>query len=116
MQTMRNTMPRMGFGVLCLLALTGPQTVRADDAKPDAAKPITMTQALKAKDTVQYKNVTTINAGGADIVVEQNRKYTVKEVKDTGEVVVSITDLGGKFTNNGADQEIPPGPPVAMTQ
>ena len=112
---MRNTLHRFGIATLCLLALASQQAARADDGKPEETKPVAIAQNLKAKDSVQYKVITTIT-GGADVTVEQNRKYTVKEIKDNGNIVSTIANLGGKVNLNGADQEIPPGAPVALTQ
>ena len=113
---MRNPVNRLWIAALGLLVLSGQSALRADDAKPDAAKSVTLAHPLKAKENVQYKYTLNISAGGTDILVEQNRKQTVKEVKDNGDVVIVIADLGGKVAFGGNDMDTPPGSPITITQ
>ncbi|HLK55509.1 MAG TPA: hypothetical protein VKU00_03040, partial [Chthonomonadaceae bacterium] len=112
---MRNNKRLLWIGALALLALVGQPALRADDGA-DAAKPTTLTNPVKVKDTFQYKSTLSVSAGGADVVVEQGRKYTVKEIKDNGDIVYVVADLGGKFSINGGDMDIPPGASVTLTQ
>jgi hypothetical protein len=110
---MRNIAPRLWLGALCAVALVGQQVARADDDKNDA-KPVEIHQSLKAEESVQYRNTLKLMVGG-EIVVEQNRKRTIKEIKDNGEVVIVLTDLGGKVSFNGSDMETPAGGPTTLT-
>ena len=114
---MQNNRNRTWIGALCLFVLACPPAVRADDGgKPEEPKAATLAQPLKAKDSVQYRNTLTMSAGGADILVEQNHKFTVKEVKENGDIVMVMSDLGGKFTINGSDMDIPPGSTTTVVQ
>jgi hypothetical protein len=111
---------RVWAGALCALALIGQQAVRAQEAKPDAAKPddkpVTMTQSGKVGDAVRYKSTIVVDIGGNEITVEQTRKHIIKEIKDNKDVEIVMESEGGKFVANGADNEIPAGSPITVTR
>jgi hypothetical protein len=102
-----------------MLALAGQAAVRADDAKPKGDKPddkpVTLAMSAKVGDTVRYKSHIEIG-NGAEVTVERSRKHTIKEIKDSGDVVTLILDEGGKVNLNGSDMDIPAGAPVTVTQ
>lgn len=103
-------------GVLCALALIGQQAARADDVKPDEAKAATLAHTSKVGDTVKYKSVVVLEFSGNEVTVEQTRKHTVKEIKDNKDVVVLIEGEGGKLIVSGAENELPGGSEITVTQ
>lgn len=112
---MRNMTRRACLSALCLFALAGATAVYAEESKQGDDKPVTLLHSLKAKDTVQYKSSLKLSFG-MEVVLEQNRKYTVKEIKDNEDAVIIVTDLGGKVNVNGSDMPLPASPPITMTQ
>lgn len=105
-------------GMVCGLMLVGPMTVFAETNAlivrvQDA---ITLARKVKAGDVVRYKTTLTLNAQGTDVTVEQNRKQTIKEVKDSGETVTEIAGEGDKLTIGGETNDIPAGSPTLVTQ
>ena len=111
---MKSRTYRLWFGTLCALALAVQTGVRADDEKKEEAKPATLAVTTKVGETLRYKTILLLNIG-AEVTVEQNRKQTVKEIKDNKEIVVLVEDEGGKFIANGAENEFPATSPVTMT-
>ena len=101
-----------GSGIIafCALLTVGGQAVRADDAKP-----VTIATSPKVGDSVRYKTILKISANGTDVVVDQNRKHVVKEIKESKDVVLSIEEEGGKVAFGGNDMDIPAGTPTAIT-
>ena len=104
------------MSALCCLMLTGLLSARAiadlgaifgaDDA-------VTVKQVLKVGDSIQLKSTTSV--GARDVTVVQTRKQTVKELKENGDAVFIVTPLGGKYTVNGTDNDIPAGAPTTVT-
>lgn len=104
------------IGALSACVLAAGQSAWAVAPKQDDAKPVAVAMTRKAKDSVQYKDMITLSLNGTDVALEQNRKHTVKEIKDDGPTTIIVTDLGGKVTFNGSDMDTPPGSPVTVTQ
>ncbi len=113
---MHNTINRFWLAAMGVCALAGSQAVKADDEKQNDSKPAAIVLTRKAKDAVQYKSNLALSVSGTDVTLEQNRKHTVKEIRDTGELVILVSDLGGKVTFNGQDMDTPPAPPVTVMQ
>jgi hypothetical protein len=107
----------IAVGALCGLILTGPMAVFAETSTSVARMQdaMTLTRKVKAGDSVRYKTTLTLSANGADVTVEQNRKQTVKEVKESGETVTEITGEGDKLTVNGETNDIPPTAATTVT-
>ena len=95
---------------MCFLAFAAQATVRVDDSKP-----ATLARTVKVGDTLRYKGNIAISVGGTDVTVEQNRKHTVKEVKENGDVVIEVGDEGGKVNIGGTDMDTPAGSPATVT-
>ncbi len=96
----------------CSLTLTGLMSVRAvADLRAEDA--VAVKQVLKVGDSIQLKSTTEVP--GQDVTVIQTRKQTLKELKDNGEAVFIVTPLGGKYTVNGTDNNIPAGAPTVVT-
>src|SRR5690242_6896836 len=91
-------------GACCSLLVLGPRAMCADGVQAGEAKPVSMALSAKVGDTVRYK--TTLKVGD-DIVVEQSRKYTIKELKDNGDAVVLVADEGGKAVAGGNEIDLP---------
>ena len=106
-------------GALGFLALTGLGAVRADDAKKDDAKPditpVMLAVSFKVGDTARFRSNTNVSVGGMDIALEQTRKYTIKEIKDKGDVILETKEEGGKVSVNGSDMDIPAGGLIMVT-
>lgn len=112
-----NTGRWIAVGALCGLMLTGPMVVQAKPATSvvRAEETVLLTRKVKAGDTVRYKTTLSLTASGADVAVEQNRKQTIKEIKETGEIITEVVGEGDKLTVNGETNEIPPASPVLVT-
>ncbi len=104
---MKTNLKRAGIGVFCLLAMVGRQAMSAADEEP-----VALHQTLKKMDSAQYRSVMKITWDGGTVQVEGNRKYTVQEIKDSQNVVMMLTDLGGKLDGT---TDTPPAPPVTLT-
>lgn len=100
----------LGGALLALTLLSG-QMARADDEK-------TVNLLVKPKlGHVTHKNtVIKTSVMGMDIVVNQNSKDTVKEVKENGDVVVEIVDEGSTLNVGGMDRDQPMAPPRTITR
>lgn len=97
------------FASIFALAIA-PAIVRADDDKP-----VTLASPAKAGDSVRYRSTIDVDLNGNEIKVIQNRKHTVKEVKDSGEITLIVAEEGGKLSLGGNEQEIPGGEPTTVT-
>lgn len=104
---------------MCALctALTGAAlgSVGALQEPKTGDKPVAVAYSIKTGDANRYRMTMTITASGTNVVVEQNRKDTVTEIKPNGDTVTRIADLGGKVTVNGTEQEMEPAPGITMT-
>src|SRR5580658_5200945 len=95
----------------CLVLIVLSNARSTADLRADEAT--ALKQVVKVGDSIQLKS--TISVVGQDVTVEQIRKQTVKELKQNGDAVVIVTLLGGKYTVNGADNDIPSGAPTTVT-
>jgi hypothetical protein len=77
---------------------------------------VVLTRAYKKGDVVRYKSVVNASVMGGEAVVTATTKGTVKEVKDNGEITVSIVDEGGTLSFGGAEQDLPAGAEVVETR
>jgi hypothetical protein len=102
----------MWTSAVCCLVLTVLGNARSiADFRADET--VAVKQVLKVGDSIQLKS--TISVVGQDVTVVQIRKQTVKELKENGDAVIIVTLLGGKYTVNGADNDIPAGAPTTVT-
>jgi hypothetical protein len=101
-------MTRRSFfaGAMIALAATSAATALAQDK--------TYKLAAQYKKGEERKSKITINASlmGMELVVVQNMKLVVKEIKDNGNVVIENIMLGGTISINGMEQEQPARPAV----
>jgi hypothetical protein len=113
------SMTRVWIAASCMAAVSWQAAARAgNDPQGEvnrADTAVTMTKTSVIGDTVQYKQTIESSASGTDVKVETSRKQRVKEVRDNGEIVITLTDEGGKYTQNGAASDIPAGSPVTVT-
>lgn len=102
------------FGAIAVLTVAAPRPICADERKDDA--PVTLKYTYKAGDVQHLDVLIKANVQGADATVHSTRKYTIKEIKDSGDVVIRFTDEGGTLTLNGADQPQDPAPDIDLTR
>ena len=101
---------RVMLSVLAGLALIAALPVRADD------KPVTLTRTYKKGDVTRLKAESAVTTANGDVQAVMTSKFTVKDVKDNGQVVVEQAGEGGKVTIGGNDMDIPASPPVTVTR
>jgi hypothetical protein len=87
--------------MLCVLALSALQMAYADDAE------VKLARTYKEKDPVSYKQVSKVNANGTDVVRTTVVKDTVKEIKPTGEVVLTSETLSDQIDIGGSLMDLP---------
>ena len=107
----------IAVGAFCGLMLLGPMTVFAGTNSPvvRVQEATTLTRKVKVGDSVRYKTTLELTAQGTDVTVEQNRKRTVKEVKETGEIVTEVAGEGDKLIVGGESQDAPANAPTLVT-
>ena len=102
----RNQVNRLVCIMLACAALAGARNAHADDKK------VMLKRTYKAMTVTTYKGTIKANIGGMDIEIQQKQKQTVKSVKENGNVVIVVEDLGS--TLNGMEQ--PAGQPSTETR
>jgi len=77
---------------------------------------VSLARKFKEGDIVRFKSTVNASVMGGEAVVTSTSKLTVKQVKDNGDITVSILDEGGKLSFGGQDQDLPAGPEVVETR
>ena len=102
---------RVMSGALFAFALLAGPMAHADDEKP-----VSLIVPPKAGRVTRAKTIIKSNLNGADLLITQTRKDTVKAVKENGDFIVEITDEGTTINFGGTDQEGPAMPPQTITR
>lgn len=84
----------------------------AQEPEPEA---VTLKRPQKAGTVLRYKVSAVADAGGTEVTVERTVKYEVKEIKENGDVVLIMTDQGGKINAMGQEMEVPLATKVTLT-
>ncbi len=102
--------PLLWSASLVLAATLASAAARADD------KEVTLTRSYKAGDVERAKVVISFSAGGAEGIIEETARTTVKEVKKNGDVVLVGTVEKGRMTIGGQAQVLAEAPPTTETR
>ncbi len=76
---------------------------------------VTIKKTQKAGDTVRYRLNATADVGGSEVIVERTVKFEIKQVKENGDVVATMSDQGGKINAMGQEMEVPLASVVTIT-
>lgn len=76
---------------------------------------VSMKRTLKAGNVTRYKVVAVADAGGSEVTVERTLKIEIKEIKENGDVVMTVKDEGGKINAMGQEMESPLASLVTIT-
>ena len=93
-------------GILTSIALAPAIAASADDS------PVTLKYTAKSGDSQHQQVVIKVDSVGA--VLKQTQKRLIKDVSDTGDVTVLVTDEGGTLTVAGSDMPQAAGPDVTV--
>ncbi len=92
--------------VVGIIALA-PAGARADDA-------VTLKYTDKVGDKLRQQIVIKASVQGIDAIMTNIQQSLIKEIKDTGDVTLLVTDEGGTLTLMGNDQKQEPSPDVTI--
>jgi hypothetical protein len=101
----------LGGALLAFALIAGQVVARAEDEKA-----VSLIVKPKMGKVTHTKTVIKTSVMGMDIVVSENQKQTIKEVKENGDVVEEITDEGSTINIGGMDRDNPAAPPVTVTR
>lgn len=102
-------MTRSALGAACALTVFATPAFAQD-------KSVNLAYNYKAKDSYRSKVVVNTNVMGQDVVVTATAKTEIKEIKPNGDIVVVLTNEGGKLNLGGQEQDQPATPPVTATR
>jgi hypothetical protein len=103
-------MKRSAIGALCAIAIVAAQGASAQD------KSVNLAYNLKAKDSYRSKVTVNTSVMGQDVVVNATAKTEIKEIKPNGDIVLVLTNEGGKLNLGGQEQDQPAQPPITATR